>query len=48
LKYGQRIAVFSIACPAFFRRAAALDVVAPKCFGFDIDYVPLESIEQSQ
>lgn len=42
LKYGQRVAVFAVACPAFFRTEAALNVVAPTCFGFDLDYVPLQ------
>jgi DUF917 family protein len=40
----ERVAVFAIGCPAFFRSAAALEVVSPRCFGFDIDYVPLEAI----
>lgn len=42
LRYGHRVAVFAIGCPAFYRTKAALKVVAPRCFGFDIDYVPLE------
>lgn len=42
LRYGQRVAVFAVGCPAFFRSEAALKVVAPRAFGFDIDYRPLE------
>ena len=44
LRYGQRVAVFATGCPKFYRRAAALKVVAPRCFGFDFDYVPLEQL----
>ena len=39
---GQRVAVFGIGCPAFYRSPEALAVVAPRCFGFDFDYRPLE------
>ena len=44
LRYGQRVAVFATGCPDFYRSQAALDVVAPRCFGFEIDYVPLEKL----
>lgn len=44
LRYGQRVGVFATGCPEFYRTQAALKVVAPRCFGFDIDYVPLENI----
>jgi len=44
LRYGQRISVFATGCPEFYRSKAALKVVAPRCFGFDIDYVPLEKL----
>ena len=44
LRYGQRISVFATGCPEFYRSEAALKVVAPRCFGFDIDYVPLEDL----
>lgn len=42
LQYGQRVAVFAIGCPDFFRTAQALKAVSPKCFGFDFDYIPVE------
>lgn len=45
LRYGQRVAVFAVGCPAFFRTAKALEVVSPRCFGFDIDFVPLEELD---
>lgn len=44
LRYGQRVAVFAVGCPEFFRRPEALDVVSPRCFGFDVDFVPLEQL----
>lgn len=44
LRYGHRVAVFATGCPAFYRTPQALKVVAPRCFGFDIDYVPLEDL----
>lgn len=44
LRYGQRVAVFATGCPDFYRTPQALKVVAPQCFGFDIDYVPLEDL----
>jgi len=45
LRYGQRVAVFATGCPEFYRSEAALKVVAPRCFGFDIDYVPFEELQ---
>lgn len=45
LRYGQRVAVFALGCPSFFRTPRALEAVAPKAFGFDVDYTPLEDIE---
>lgn len=41
LCYGQRVAVLAIGCPDFFKTEAALNAVAPRCFGFDFDYQPL-------
>ena len=44
LRYGQRVAVFAVACPEYFRSDRALEVVSPRAFGFDKDYVPLEKL----
>ncbi len=44
LRYGHRVAVFAVGCPDFYRTPDALRVVEPRCFGFDIDYVPLEQL----
>ena len=43
LRYGQRVSVFAIGCPAHYRTTQALSVVSPRCFGFDFDYVPLDA-----
>ena len=44
LRYGQRVTVLGIGCPAFYRRDDAMSVVAPRCFGFDFDFVPIEDL----
>ena len=44
LRFGQRVGVFAVGCPDFYRSEAALSVTAPRCFGFDIDYVALEEL----
>ena len=44
LRYGQRVSVFATGCPEFYRSEAALKVVGPRCFGFDVEYVPLEKL----
>lgn len=42
LKFGQRVGVLAVGCPAFYRTEAALKVVSPRAFGFDEDYTPLD------
>ena len=42
LRYGQRVSVFAIGCPAYYRTEKALLAVGPRCFGFDFDFVPVE------
>jgi len=42
--YGQRVTVFGVGCPPHYRTARALEVVAPRAFGFDFDYVPIEDL----
>lgn len=44
LRYGQRVCVFAIGCPDHYRTEQALKAVAPRCFGFEFDYVPLEQL----
>ena len=37
LRYGQRLSVIGIGAPAIMRSEQALEAVAPRCFGFDLD-----------
>lgn len=46
LRYGQRVSVFAVGCPAYYRTQAALAAVGPRAFGFDFDYRPLETLER--
>ncbi len=45
LRYGQRVTVVGVGCPAYYRSDVALGVVAPRCFGFDYPYVPIEHLK---
>lgn len=47
LRYGQRVTVVGVGCPQYYRSPAALSVVAPACFGFDVEYVPIEDLSAS-
>lgn len=44
LRFGQRVTVLGVGCPDYYRKARALAVVAPRCFGFDQDYVEIERL----
>ncbi len=44
LAFGQRVTIVGIGCPAHFRTSNALDVVGPRCFGFDFDFTPIEEL----
>lgn len=46
LRYGQRVTVFGIGCPAYYRSTRALAVVAPTCFGFDFEFIPIEQLAE--
>ena len=46
LRYGQRVTVFGIGCPDYYRTADALAVVAPRCFGFDFEFIPVEDLQE--
>ncbi len=45
LRYGQRVTVYGVGCPPHYRTERALDVVAPRCFNFDLDFVPIEDLQ---
>lgn len=44
LRYGQRVTVLGVGCPAYYRKDNALSVVGPRCFGFDFDFTPIEDL----
>ncbi|MEL7485789.1 MAG: DUF917 domain-containing protein [Pseudomonadota bacterium] len=44
LRFGQRVAVIAVGAPALMRTERALQVVSPRNFGFDVDYVPIETL----
>jgi len=46
LRYGQRVSVYGIGCPKFYRTTRALEFVAPRCFGFEIEYQPIELLNR--
>lgn len=44
LRYGQRVTVYGVGCPDFYRTDHSLQFVSPRCFGFDFDYQPIEKL----
>lgn len=42
LRYGLRVAVVGIPCDGQWRSAAALELVGPRYFGYEVDYLPIE------
>jgi len=42
LRYGMRVAVIAIPCAPQWREPAALALVHPRYFGYDVDYIPVE------
>lgn len=45
LQFGQRVAVIAVECPKFYQSQQALEAVAPRAFGFNIDYQPLSMLD---
>jgi len=43
LRYGFRVVVVGMPCTAQWRTPAALAMVGPRYFGYEIDYVPVET-----
>ena len=46
LAYGQRVDVIGMPCAPEWHREGFLDVVGPRAFGYDLDYVPFGGDEQ--
>ena len=42
LRYGMRVAVIGLPCHPAWREEKALELVHPRMFGYDVDYVPVE------
>jgi DUF917 family protein len=45
LKYGNRVVVIGSPCNSVWRTPKALELVGPRYFGYDVDYVPVEGPE---
>lgn len=44
LRYGQRVRVLGVAAVPIMRTGKALEIIGPRAFGIDEDFVPIESI----
>ena len=42
LKYGKRVLVVGLECFHLWRTQEGLDLVGPRYFGIDADYIPIE------
>ncbi len=42
LRYGQRVTVIAVTAPEILQTEQALEVVGPRCFGIDLEYIPVE------
>ena len=42
LRYGYRVTVIGAPCDPRWRTSQGLELVGPRYFGYDFDYVPLE------
>lgn len=42
MRYGFRVAVIAMPCSEKWRTPAGIDLVGPRYFGYDVDYVPVE------
>lgn len=42
MRYGYRVAVIAMPCDPKWRTAKGLELVGPKYFGYDVEYVPVE------
>lgn len=43
VKYGKRVMVVGLKCYELWRSEAGLELVGPRYFGYDVDYVPIEN-----
>lgn len=47
MRYGFRVSVIAAPCDLRWREPAALEIVGPRYFGYEIDYVPIEERQAS-
>lgn len=47
LKYGKRVLMLILPCDPVWRTPAGIGLAGPRWFGYDLDYIPFESIEPS-
>lgn len=48
LRYGLRVVVIAAPCDERWRTSAGLNLVGPRYFGYDIDFVPVEDLAASE
>jgi DUF917 family protein len=48
LRYGQRVTVIAFPCHPAWRTAPGLQLVGPRAWGYDLDYVPVERIHAAR
>ena len=46
LKYGKRVLAVGLKCFEMWRTKEGLDLVGPRYFGCDTDYIPLEEMQR--
>jgi DUF917 family protein len=44
VRYGQRVSVLAFPCDPIWRTPEGLELAGPRAFGYDLDYVPVETI----
>lgn len=47
LRYGQRVTVIAFPCDPIWRTERGLELAGPRAFGYDLDYVPIDAIRES-
>nr|CAI59364.1 hypothetical protein pSG2.04 [Sodalis glossinidius]CAI59578.1 hypothetical protein pSG2.04 [Sodalis glossinidius] len=48
LKYGMHVNAIAIPSNEKWRTKSGIDIVGPKCFGYDIDYQPVENLRREK
>jgi DUF917 family protein len=48
VRYGLRVAVLGLPCVPQWRTAAAIQLVGPRAFGYEVDYQPVEQLAKDK